>query len=143
VIELGRVYDRMTPRPWPGMSAQDTIIWMRGLHVVTQPGDALYYNVRIGSQNVIADNVPPAIAAGWQRLNAKRVDVVLERDGRWIIIEVRHIGTSAAMGRLIQYRDLWRIDRPDDELELLLVTDWLDPDIPGMLTQLGIAYLVI
>jgi hypothetical protein len=143
VIELGQTFSRDAVPPWPGMSAQDTIIWLRGLHVVTQPGDSLYYNVRIGTLKHVGPGLPPGIVTGWQRVNQKRVDVVRQRGDLWTIIEVRHIATSAALGRLIQYRDLWAQDRPTEKPELLLVTDWMDPDLPQLLGPAGISYLII
>jgi hypothetical protein len=143
MIELGPVFTRDIVAPWPGMSAQDTIVWTRGLQVVTEPGDKLFYNVRIGVQLEVGPGLPPGVASGWQRVNQKRVDVVLQRGESWTIIEVRHIATSAVLGRLIQYRELWLSERPQDDLSLLLVTDWMDRDLPKLLGPSGIAYLVI
>jgi hypothetical protein len=143
MIELGPKYTRDIVPPWPGMSAQDTIIWIRGILVVTQPGDSLYYNVRIGTQQGPVPGIMQTVMSAWQRANQKRVDVVLQRGDEWTIIEVRHIATSAALGRLIQYRDLWAQDRPTDNVRLLLVTDWIDTDLPPLLLATGIDYLII
>lgn len=143
MIELGPKFQRSTVNPWPGMSAQDTIIWIRGKDVVARDDDEIYYNVRIGPERQIDQWVPPNIARQWQGVNSKRIDLVLHRGDRWIIVEVRHVATSAALGRLIQYRELWLTDRPDDDLTLLLVTDWMDPDLPPLLSSAGISYLII
>jgi hypothetical protein len=143
MIELGPKFTRAAVNPWPGMSAQDTIIWLRALEVVTQPGDTIYYNVRLGPQRVTSMFVPPEIERQWQQVNAKRIDLVIQRPGQWIIVEVRHIATSAALGRLIQYKKLWLNDWPERVPDLLLVTDWMDPDLPELLGIAGISYLVI
>jgi len=143
MIDLGRKYTRDTVSPWPGMSAQDTIIWIRGISIVTQPGDVIYYDVHIGTQRDIGPGIPPEIALMWQRVNQKRIDLVIHRGDIWYIVEVRHVATSAALGRLIQYQKLWHHERPSDDTVLLLVTDWIDPDLPPLLLTNQISYLVI
>lgn len=143
MIDLGRAFDPVTAPPWPGMSAQDSIIWVRAQEIITQPDDRIYYNVRIGPARESAEYLPLQIRTMWSQINAKRVDLVIERGDTWIIVEVRHLATSAVLGRLLMYERLWHMDRPEAKLELALITDWLDPDLMPMLSGSNIAWMVI
>lgn len=143
MIELGRAFAPVTAPPWPGMSAQDSIIWVRAQEVITQPGDVVHYNVRIGPEREVETHLPLYIRTMWSQINAKRIDLVIYRDGKPHIVEVRHMATSAVLGRLMLYEKLWKTDRPDDDPQLICITDWMDPDLPPMLEGVGIAWMVI
>ena len=75
----------------------------------------------------------------WWRLTMKRIDVVAETKKEWHIIEIRPRATSTAVGRLLQYRDMWTADPPDQRpVRLILTTDTPDPDLPRLLHTLKI-----
>jgi hypothetical protein len=72
----------------------------------------------------------------------KRIDVLIETQKSWKIVELRHNATASALGRLIMYRNLWKSDPPDDRpVELMLVTDKYDPDVEAAAKELGIEYI--
>jgi hypothetical protein len=102
--------------------------------------DALYaYNVRLAAGD------PPDTITGaedrhlWQTLTDKRIDAVGRRGDRYTIYEARRRSGWSAIGQLIGYAQMWRLNHPELELaELVLVTEQIDDAIRATAARQGI-----
>jgi hypothetical protein len=127
---LGPAY----PPDWQGrpagMSKEDYAIWTRYQPTARSAFTDLYFNVRLGWGDQPVQEDDAKLRDAWYDLNAKRADVVATTtNGPWII-ELRHMANANAIGRLLQYRQLWMRDPPlPGAVVLVLVTDRHDPDL--------------
>jgi hypothetical protein len=128
----------------PHISSEDFEIWKRWRDT-DLPANALswYFDVGLGGQ-VVEHETDEALTRMWRRVTSKRADVVLEYPDRWIIVELRFAASASALGRLAQYKTLWQEDPPDDRpVDLVLVTDRLDPDLERVASNFGITSVQI
>jgi len=126
----------------PHMSPEDTTIWKKYKYKILSEADAMYFDVGLGGQTEVPPGTPEEMARMWLRNTQKRADVVLETTNGWTIIELRENATSSAAGRLLQYRELWNQDPPDNKPVILrLVSNSYDKDLDGLCKTLNIEYL--
>jgi hypothetical protein len=125
------------------MSPEDIIIWNRAKYILLEGAISVYYDVGLGGQTNVPPGTPPAQAMMWQRVTQKRIDVVIETNIFWKIIELRHNASASAIGRLLMYNQMWKQDPPDSkDVFLYLVTDYPDKDVSDAARTLNIMYLV-
>ena len=138
--DLIRFYERQFG-PFVHMGAADKAIWVRYL----MQGGAAYapfsYDLRVG-HGVEAPRGTGIIGTkAAYALTTKRIDVVCYRGNTVRIIEVKQRAGLSAIGQLIGYRDLYNQQNSDGyAVELMLVTDELQPDMQSILEQQTIAW---
>jgi len=126
----------------PHMSSEDLNLWKKYKYKILSEAIAMYFDVGLGGQTEVPEDTTPEMATMWLRNTQKRADVILETIDRWVIIELRENATSAAAGRLLQYRELWKQDPPDDKPVILrLVSSSYDMDLNGLCQTLKIEYI--
>lgn len=113
-----------------GMVWDDWQPWRAYLATPEAPQYVYAYNVRLAAGD------PPASIANaedrrlWQQLTDKRIDAVGRRDGAYTIFEARRRSGWSAIGQLLGYAQLWRLNHPDLPLDdLVLVTEQIDDAI--------------
>jgi len=136
------------PQKWEGrpprMSSEDLTIWLRYRTEAIKKALNIYFDVGLGGQTEVPPGTSPEMALMWFRNTQKRVDVIVEEPERWVIIELRPHAQSSAIGRLLQYFDLWKEDPPDSRMvDLRLVTDTVDQDTKKLAEKLGITFVVV
>lgn len=128
----------------PHMSPEDLVLWKTYRQNIETGAVSLYFDVGLGGQTDIPPGTSPEMAIMWLRNTQKRIDVLIETSQDWIITELRHNATSSAVGRLLQYRELWNEDPPDSKpVRLRLVTDMGDSDLQKLCERVGIEYIKI
>lgn len=126
------------------MSQDDYPLWQKYKDQALKDAVAVYYDVGLGGQTEVPQGVTPEMALMWLRNTQKRADVVIEKTDKWEIIELRSQATSAALGRLLVYRDLWRKDPPDSKpVTVLLVTDRFDKDMVETAKAVNVEYVTV
>lgn len=144
MLDLGPKYQLDILRVPPHMSTEDYQLFKRWRSVYAADNPAVYYDVGIGPE---ADTPPAAdatIKTMWTRLNQKRLDVLLDLGDRWIIVELRDRANANAVGRLLQYQQLWEDDAPDVRpLQLELVSNRLDRAMVPLTTKFQILYRIV
>lgn len=127
----------------PGMSKEDLLLWKRYRTEAYKDAVNVYFNVGVGGQTEAPEGTNEEIAKAWLLLTQKRIDVVIETNDAWKIIEIRSIAESGAIGRLFAYRELWNQDPPDKKpTRLILVTDRDDRDLAITTKGAGIEYII-
>jgi len=126
------------------MIKEDLVLWNKYRLTAIQKAVRLYFDVGVGGQTEVPPGTTPEMATMWLRNTQKRIDVLIEEEKRWVIIELRERAQASAIGRLLQYFDLWKQDPPDDRIvELRLVTDFEDRDARGLAERMGITFVLV
>jgi len=128
----------------PHVSPDDLVIWKKYHTQIYGEAVNLYFDVGLGGPAEIEKGISREMEKAWIRLNQKRADVVIEALDRWVIVELRHYASAAALGRLLMYKDLWKQDPPDERpVELRLVSDGYDKDVASTAMALNIDYIIV
>ena len=135
------------PQTWEGrpphMSGEDLELWLKYRPIAIQKALKIYFDVGLGGQTEVPEGTSPEMALMWLRNTQKRIDVLIEEEKKWVIIELRSRAQASAVGRLLQYFNLWKEDPPDKKIvELNLVTDTVDQDTKNLAEKLGITFVV-
>lgn len=126
------------------MSTEDSILWTKYRTEAIKNAVHIYFDVGLGGQTTVPPGTSPEMARMWLRNTQKRIDVLIEEPTRWVIIELRPRAQASAIGRLLQYFDLWKEDPPNTKtVELRLVTDTTDQDTKKLAEKLGITFIGI
>uniref|UniRef100_A0A6H1ZWC4 Uncharacterized protein n=1 Tax=viral metagenome TaxID=1070528 RepID=A0A6H1ZWC4_9ZZZZ len=141
---LGTPYPRIWEGTPPHMSGEDLILWRKYRTETIKNAIRLYFDVGLGGQTEVPPDTSPEMAVMWLRNTQKRIDVVVEEENKWVIIELRARAQSSAIGRILLYLDLWKLDPPDNKpIELRIVTDTEDRDVKTLAEKLGINFVVV
>lgn len=127
-----------TRRP-EGMLWDDWQPWQAWLR--TEPGrNQVYaYNVRLSAGTAPANITDPGDRRLWEQLTDKRIDAVGRADDRFTIYEARRITGWSAIGQLIGYCELWRLNFPTLTLQpCMLVTERIDDAIRAIALRQGL-----
>lgn len=138
-VLLGKRYD-IAFAGWPAhMATEDYAIWTMIKQKLLSDAKYMYFDVGLGGAKNIPDEYEPSFVYMWERLNQKRIDVLTDTGSEWHIIELRPRATSTAIGRLLQYLDLWNTERIDSRpAKLILGTDIPDPDVISLAKAVNI-----
>lgn len=99
---------RVTRRvPFPHMGPADTRVWRLALSEGLLPETEWTYDVRLGGAGAIVIPDEHTHKAMWETLLRKRVDAYSVVAGRPWLVEVKPIGSFAALGQALGYCDLW------------------------------------
>jgi hypothetical protein len=121
------------------MAVEDYSIWQRIKDKLLIDAKMMYFDVGLGGAKNIPNEYEPSFIYMWERLNQKRIDVLTDTGEEWHIIELRPRATSTAIGRLLQYRELWNLEPIDTRpIKLILGTDLPDPDVISLAAALKI-----
>ena len=121
------------------MATEDYAIWQKIKDKLLKDAQMMYFDVGLGGAKNIPSEYEPSFIYMWERLNQKRIDVLTDNGTRWNIIELRPRATSTAIGRLLQYRELWKLEPIDNRaIFLTLGTDIPDPDVISLAASLKI-----
>ena len=138
--DLVKFYER-TYGPFVHMGESDKAIWIRYL---MQGGNAMApfeYDLRVGDGVDMGPGANSFEVKAAYALTTKRIDVIARQGSTIVIIEVKLRAGLGAIGQLIGYRDLFMKQFPDStSVEMLLVTDRLQPDMVPLLVQNNIRY---
>lgn len=142
--ELGDEYSPHWRGKYPHMLPEDYPIWEKYISQHEHEFERLYYNVRVGGQVIDDPNISPEMLKMWYSVNAKRIDVLAEKEDEVWIIEVTSRPGLRAVGQLATYLVLWLEDmKPAKPAKTVLVCERLDPDIERTLPVYGMqAYTV-
>lgn len=135
------------PQTWEGipphMSGEDLALWLKYKPTAIQKALRIYFDVGLGGQIEVPEGTSPEMALMWLRNTQKRIDVLIEEEKKWVIIELRARAQASAVGRLLQYFNLWKENPPDDRtVELRLITDTVDNDTKNLAEKLGITFVL-
>lgn len=136
---LGPSFDKSYSGWPPHMATEDYAIWQSIKDKLLINAQRIYFDVGLGGAKNIPDEYEPSFKYMWERLNQKRIDVLVDAGDEWHIIELRPRATSTAIGRLLQYKTMWK-EEPIDQrpVRFILGTDIPDPDIVSLAAGLGI-----
>lgn len=142
--DLGTKYSVQIERIPPHMSTEDYRLFLRWrTRYANQPTTA-YYDVGVGPARPVDRPVDATLRTMWTRLNQKRLDVLLEFEDHWHIVELRDRSNANAIGRLLMYRKLWIEDPPDArDVTMELVTNVTDISLAELARDHQIAYSVV
>ena len=127
----------------PHMSKEDFEIFKRGKSLIFKDAINVYYDAGLGGVTDLPGEMEESYKKMWTSVTQKRIDVLVETADEWKIVEIRPRATSTAVGRLLQYNDLWKQDPPDGKpARLILMTDFPDPDMNSLLKTVGIELII-
>lgn len=127
----------------PHMSEEDFAIWQRWWPFNRAGVTRMWFDVGLGMPDELPETPDAAGLGGWIRINQKRVDVVIDREGVIEIVELRAGATLNAVGRLLGYGLLWGDDPVvPGPVKLILVTDRRDAEVERLAVRSGIRYVV-
>lgn len=138
--QLVKFYER-TYGPFVHMSEPEKAIWLRYLMQGGSKYAPFTYDLRVGNGLDMGSTANSYEVNAALALTRKRIDVLFVSNNTTVIVEVKQRAGLGAIGQLIGYRDLLRRDRPDIvAMNMLLVTDQLQPDLSHLLVENGIRY---
>lgn len=131
-----------TRRP-EGMLYDDWQPWQAWLKTPDAQTQLYAYNVRLSSGAAPSSIANPDDARLWQQLTDKRIDAVGRAADRFTIYEARRITGWSAIGQLLGYCQLWRLNFPELELaDCMLVTERIDDAIRSVAVRQGLRVFV-
>lgn len=141
IVSKGNLEHYRTSRrvPFPHMGPADARVWRFALAAGILPEVSWTYDERLGG--AAADLVEPdhEHKPMWETLLKKRVDVVGIVLTRPWLIEVKPIGSFAALGQCLGYLDLWERERGADPKPLsVCVCAFVDLDLAPTFERFGV-----
>lgn len=131
-----------TRRP-EGMVYDDWQPWQAWLKTDNGRRACYAYNVRLSSGAAPASITDPADRHHWEQLTDKRIDAVGRDAERFTIYEARRVTGWSAIGQLVGYCELWRLNFPEIRLEpCVLVTERIDDAIRAVALRQGLRVYV-
>ena len=128
----------------PGMSLNDRFLWSPWKKANALQSDIFYYNTRLTEPHPRADQLTDQEKLIWEKIGARRIDVVMLRQNKPTIIEIRWNANENIVARLQLYRDLWMSDETITEPpKLVLITNTMRPDTKRLADAQGIRYDII
>jgi hypothetical protein len=128
--EMGQPYSTLWRGKYPHMLPEDYRVWER--YIDQRAGDfmMLYYDVRVGGPTEFPEGTTASMKKMWFDLNAKRIDVLAERQDEVWIIEVTTRPGLRAVGQLATYMALWfddpKIMKP---VKSILIAESIERDL--------------
>jgi len=118
----------------PHMSAQDFNIWQRWIPFHFQDFTNFYFDAAVGDGAIPPPGGTDKMRAAWTRITQKRIDAIgIRKDAAWIL-EVRASAGSSALGALLTYDYLLKLNNPFSlPIRLALITDHSDDDFRKVL----------
>lgn len=123
---------------WRGIPEQmlpaDVPLWHAYLDRAAYKYDRFYYNVKVGGPDLTKITADEGLKKVWYQANAKRIDVLAEKETSLEIIEVASSPYLRAVGQCLTYKFLWdqdpKINKP---AKMVLLCWYLDFDLESVL----------
>ena len=131
-----------TPLPkYPHLVGSDIPIWDQWINLYGHNFTGFNYDTHVGKGLEPGKDQPYPMQIMWMSLTQKRIDVVGHRDKTTWLIEVKDRPTVAAIGQVIGYTILYKIDHPDS-LPVIpaIIAGVIEPDIETICRALNIRY---
>lgn len=143
-IELGTLY----PPAWRGqpahMSSLDTPLWSRFQAKHGSEFTGFYFDAALGTPSTTPPDTPDNLQKMWTRLTSKRMDAVGVKPDEWWILEMRPNASMGALGTIITYTNLWRLEPLDhNPIISVIVTDFPDPDLVKLAPLYGVEIITV
>lgn len=118
---------------YPHMLPGEVEIWDRYLAEYGVPAGRIEYDVHLGDGAPVDPAWPAWMAGMVKSLSTHRCDVVIERMGEVVIVEVKKIAGMGALGQLMGYEALWIRDMGTSRsVRLVLVCERLEADMKAL-----------
>lgn len=128
----------------PGMSEIDRQLWHRWRSTGLKGALRMYFNVRMGADEIMPKETPEREREFWYLYVAKRADAIVEYPDNITIIELRDEANANAVGRLLQYSLLWNKDpKIAKKVRLLIITNRYDADVELLAKSQGMEFAVV
>lgn len=138
-IEFGNTFAPTWAGKPPGASPEDYRIWQIWRPREFRRYDKFNFNVRLTRHLILSPELDDKIRKMAEFNAAKRIDVLGWRSGGVDIIELRDNAGLSAIGQLIGYFHLFKRDFPRAlDVNMILITNHLDPDVKSTAEQVGI-----
>ena len=126
------------------MLKSDSEIWDRFLRKYPNHFDMVDYDVHVGKGITPDPAWEPNISAMATSLSQRRIDVLGIKGLLWYIVEVKKDPGVSAVGQLIGYRVLYKLQYPARPTpRLLLLSDQVDDDLAIILASSNISSIVV
>ena len=128
----------------PHMSSNDFEIWMSYREILPEEIKILYFDVAVGDPVLFAEGLEEEMQRVVNQVTRRRIDVVAETDKEWVIIELRWNAGPGAIGSVLTYQELWKMDPPDNKpVKTRIVTNYPDINILKACKALNIELEVV
>jgi hypothetical protein len=135
----GLAHSRVFRERFPHMGPADAVVWRVAKERFFKPGTKFDYDHRLGGIGAqLIDATHPHFGM-WASLLKKRVDVVAWIGKQPWLIEVKPIGSFAALGQALGYCDLWERENGTKPKPVPCVACALcDPDLIPTFERYGV-----
>ena len=124
------------------MGPEDAAIW--SIFIANNPSvfSSVFYDVRIGKGVTTGIPATDPIAADFQQLTQKRIDVVAQGKNTLWIIEIKPRASVIAIGQATAYLELFsETYNIHTAIQAAVITDMPDTDILNVANTLGVTIL--
>lgn len=129
---------------YPHFLPSDTEVWTRFLIKYPDHFDLVDYDIHVGKGIDLDPSWEQNIATMATTITQRRIDVLGVKGAVWYIVEVKKDPGVTAVGQLIGYRVLYKLQFPDRPTpRLLLVSNRVDADLQTILENQHISYFVV
>jgi len=141
----GYLADRAVSRSWRGLWGDDARLFAAHLEAGTLAFERMYCYVPVG-------DLPPGLLAVYGagstdpfvQIYYKRIDVVLEDAGGFVVCELKPAAGYVALGQVLTYQALAMRDHPClERCRAAVITDCPDPDAEAVFRQFGVEVLAL
>lgn len=94
-------------RKYPHMMPQDSRIWTKYLLSNHLRSNEVWYDLHVGNAVVLPEGSSAAMQRVSEGVTRKRIDVVARIGAGFWVIEIKPIGTMAALGQAVTYRNIF------------------------------------
>lgn len=134
-----RARARALRRSFPHMGPADCVIWDAVLRMGLVKADRFEYDVKLGGKLTLRIADTMVLKPMWESLLKKRIDVVAWNGTRPSLVEVKPVGSFAALGQCLGYGYLWKKERPTDgPVSLICACAVCDPDLIPVFALYGV-----
>jgi|CXWL01.1.fsa_nt_gi hypothetical protein len=129
---------------YPHFLEAESLIWDR--FILSHPGyfTRVWYDVQVGDQRKNAETLDLATQDNKAYLGSYKIDVVGEKEGIFVIVEVKKAATVKALGQTWLYSELYKKElAPDKEVQAMIVTDEEMPNIREVAEKDGVKLFVV
>jgi hypothetical protein len=129
---------------YPHLLTEDALVWDRylGAHPIAKT--RLFYDVRVGEGRPVGDEYPDNIRKMALDLSQRRIDVLIDFDDYWLIVEITTKASLKSIGQLAVYKHLFTIgNNPQKAVKTLLVCSSIDPDLKSFADTYQMPYEVV
>lgn len=129
---------------YPAMLPREILIFKGWLAQHESEYERWDFNVRVGYGYDPGPGFSPSVRQASILNSQKRIDAVGWQGNQATIIEVKFRAGASAIGQLVVYAPLFKIQNPGlDQVKMALVTDVPQPDLDPALKMLGITLYAI